>query len=174
APHAMIPQTATAKPDTKHAKRTAKQTDPVLESTVTGKSADKTSEKKAKSRATAKAAEVDTLEVAAPSEPKKRGRKPKAAAGEAAEPAAKGAAAQKNASIDEDEMGALHADVEADLDVGEGDAEGGEADAGEDKPKAKPLRMKVSRAKERALMREFGIDDTALSEEEVNKRRQEL
>jgi hypothetical protein len=34
--------------------------------------------------------------------------------------------------------------------------------------------MKVSRAKERALMREFGLDDTQLSEEEVAKRRHEL
>jgi RNA polymerase primary sigma factor len=41
-------------------------------------------------------------------------------------------------------------------------------------PKAKPLRMKVSRAKERALMREFGLDETTLTEEEVAKRRQEL
>jgi RNA polymerase primary sigma factor len=40
--------------------------------------------------------------------------------------------------------------------------------------KVKPLRMKVSRAKERALMREFGLDDTQLSEEEVAKRRHEL
>ncbi|MEO5881611.1 MAG: RNA polymerase sigma factor region1.1 domain-containing protein, partial [Caldimonas sp.] len=40
--------------------------------------------------------------------------------------------------------------------------------------KAKPLRMKVSRAKERALMREFGLDETALTEEEVAKRRHEL
>jgi RNA polymerase primary sigma factor len=40
--------------------------------------------------------------------------------------------------------------------------------------KAKPLRMKVSRAKERALMREFGLDETTLTEEEVAKRRQEL
>ncbi|HET9208179.1 MAG TPA: RNA polymerase sigma factor RpoD, partial [Burkholderiaceae bacterium] len=40
--------------------------------------------------------------------------------------------------------------------------------------KAKPLRMKVSRAKERALMREFGLDEATLTEEEVAKRRQEL
>ena len=40
--------------------------------------------------------------------------------------------------------------------------------------KAKPLRMKVSRAKERALMREFGLDETTLTEEEVAKRRLEL
>src|SRR5204863_7051676 len=68
------------------------------------------------------------------------------------------------------------ADIEADLE-GEVEpevAEGGEGGEGEDKPKAKPLRMKVSRAKERALMREFGLDETALTEEEVAKRRQEL
>jgi RNA polymerase primary sigma factor len=66
------------------------------------------------------------------------------------------------------------ADIESDL---EGEAEVEAADAGEDaeaKAKAKPLRMKVSRAKERALMREFGLDETALTEEEVAKRRQEL
>ena len=40
--------------------------------------------------------------------------------------------------------------------------------------KVKPLRMKVSRAKERALMREFGLDETALTEEEATKRRSEL
>ena len=44
----------------------------------------------------------------------------------------------------------------------------------ESKVKAKPLRMKVSRAKERALMREFGLEETALTEEEAVKRRQEL
>ena len=42
------------------------------------------------------------------------------------------------------------------------------------KAKVKPLRMKVSRAKERALMREFGLDETALTEEEAVKRRLEL
>ncbi len=66
-------------------------------------------------------------------------------------------------------------DVEADLE-GEPEAEVVEVadDAEETKAKAKPLRMKVSRAKERALMREFGLDETALTEEEVAKRRQEL
>src|SRR5881628_3334101 len=61
-------------------------------------------------------------------------------------------------------------DLEADL---EGEPEA--ADEGEAKAaKVKPLRMKVSRAKERALMREFGLDETALTEEEVAKRRHEL
>lgn len=40
--------------------------------------------------------------------------------------------------------------------------------------KAKPLRMKISKAKERALMKEFGLDETVLTEEEMLKRRQRL
>ena len=60
-----------------------------------------------------------------------------------------------------------------DIEVEEVDAEV-EAEDAEGKAKAKPLRMKVSRAKERALMREFGLDETQLTEEEVAKRRQEL
>ncbi|MFM9914172.1 MAG: RNA polymerase sigma factor region1.1 domain-containing protein, partial [Rhizobacter sp.] len=65
-------------------------------------------------------------------------------------------------------------DLEADLE-GEPEAEVVESTGdGDSKVKVKPLRMKVSRAKERALMREFGLDETALTEEEVAKRRQEL
>ena len=37
--------------------------------------------------------------------------------------------------------------------------------------KVKPLRMKISKAKERALMKEFGLDETVLSEEDLAKRR---
>jgi len=40
--------------------------------------------------------------------------------------------------------------------------------------KSKPLRMKISKAKERALMKEFGLDETVLSEEDLIKRRQRL
>jgi RNA polymerase primary sigma factor len=40
--------------------------------------------------------------------------------------------------------------------------------------KVKPLRMKISKAKERALMKEFGLDETVLSEEDLAKRRQRL
>lgn len=40
--------------------------------------------------------------------------------------------------------------------------------------KIKPLRMKLSKAKERALMKEFGLDETVVSEEEVSTRRQRL
>ena len=48
------------------------------------------------------------------------------------------------------------------------------AAADEVKAKAKPLRVKVPKSKERALMREFGLDVTALTEEEAEKRRNEL
>jgi len=40
--------------------------------------------------------------------------------------------------------------------------------------RAKPLRMKVPKSKQRALIREFGLDASALSDEEVAKRRAEL
>ena len=56
-------------------------------------------------------------------------------------------------------------DIEDDL-VGEPVAESAE--------KVKPLRMKISKAKERALMKEFGLDETVLSEEDMAKRRQRL
>ena len=118
----------------------------------------------------AKPVDAATAESAA-AEPKKRGRKPKAAAGADA-PAAK-KTAKKATSFDEDDVGDIETELEVELDATEAEA-AAEVPATEDKPKAKPLRMKVSRAKERALMREFGIDDTALSEEEVNKRRQDL
>ncbi len=64
-------------------------------------------------------------------------------------------------------------DVEADIEL-EADPEVEVEEVGEVKVKAKPLRMKVSRAKERALMREFGLEETALTEEEAAKRRHEL
>src|SRR5690606_34198908 len=115
---------------------------------------------------------VDAAAVESPAaEPKKRGRKPKAAAGTDV-PAAK-KAAKKPGAFDDD-IGDIEAEIEGELDATEAEAAAAAPPAGEDKPKAKPLRMKVSRAKERALMREFGIDDTTLTEEEVNKRRQDL
>jgi len=98
--------------------------------------------------------------AAAEAAPKgKRGRKPKAET----TPAKKG---RPELEAEED-----FSDIDADL---EGEPEVEVAAEEDDKPKAKPLRMKVSRAKERALMREFGLDETMLTEEEVNKRRTEL
>jgi RNA polymerase primary sigma factor len=92
-----------------------------------------------------KAATADS-DDAQPKTGAKRGRKPKAAS--------------ESGSGDDMDM----SDIEADL-VGEPVA------AGE---KVKPLRMKISKAKERALMKEFGLDETVLSEEDIAKRRLRL
>jgi RNA polymerase primary sigma factor len=80
---------------------------------------------------------------------------------------AKVSPAGKKEDVRDEDFVDLETDVEAEV-------EGETAEETEGKAKAKPLRMKVSRAKERALMREFGLDETQLTEEEVAKRRQEL
>ncbi|MFN5048596.1 RNA polymerase sigma factor RpoD, partial [Roseateles sp.] len=113
----------------------------------------------------AKATKAPKAAAAAGTEDKpKRGRKPKA------ETTSKKTAKAK-VEEEEEDFSDLEADLEGEV---EAEAETSTEEVGEDKPKAKPLRMKVSRAKERALMREFGLDETALTEEEVAKRRQEL
>ncbi|MES2974512.1 MAG: RNA polymerase sigma factor region1.1 domain-containing protein, partial [Pseudomonadota bacterium] len=101
---------------------------------------------------------------------KKPGRPPKAVVPGAEAPAKTGAKRgrkPKNASADP--MGSSDdtdlSDIESDL-AGEPVAETTE--------KVKPLRMKISKAKERALMKEFGLDETVLSEEDLAKRRQRL
>ena len=100
------------------------------------------------------AAKVPAKTAAAPAAAgAKRGPKPKAA------PAAKSKA---KSSMDGDED---MSDIEDDL-VGEPVPETTE--------KVKPLRMKISKAKERALMKEFGLDETVLSEEDILKRRVRL
>ena len=134
-------------------------------------------EKKAVSAAATKAAAkapAAKAEKAAPASKTAAAKTTKAAAKTAA-PEAKGKKGKKDEAVAkppfEDD-----ADVEADLE-GEVEADGVDEvveDAGEVKAKVKPLRMKVSRAKERALMREFGLDETQLTEEEVAKRRHEL
>ncbi len=78
--------------------------------------------------------------------------------------------------VDEEDM----ADIEAAFDAETGiDAVGDDTSAEtraetSAEARTKPLRIKVSRARERALMREFGVDETALSEDELTRRRQEL
>ncbi|WP_291518660.1 sigma-70 family RNA polymerase sigma factor, partial [Acidovorax sp.] len=85
--------------------------------------------------------------------PAKRGRKPKAASGD-------------DVSSDDADL----SDIEADL---EGEVEE-TTEVAATVEKVKPLRMKISKAKERALMKEFGLDETVLSEEDMQKRRQRL
>ena len=144
------------------AKKTAKTE--TAKATPATQAAELTEKKVAKTRVPTKA---EAVEGVAASEPKKRGRKPKAAA--EVVPAAAAKKDPKKAAFEEEDIGDIEAELEGEPEVVE------VVEAGtEEKPKAKPLRMKVSRAKERALMREFGIDETALSEEEVAKRRQEL
>jgi RNA polymerase primary sigma factor len=112
----------------------------------------------------------------------KRGRKPKAETAkveksEKTETRKKGIEGAEDFSDLEADGDLEGADVEIDADVevaAEVEAAGTDEGSTEGKPKVKPLRMKVSRAKERALMREFGLDETTLTEEEVAKRRQEL
>ncbi len=101
----------------------------------------------------AKAAGADDTDAkpkAAAKAPAKRGRKPKAK--------------EESEGMGDD---ADLSDIEAEL---EGEVEEAPvADVATEK--AKPLRMKISKAKERALMKEFGLDETVLSEEDLAKRR---
>jgi len=112
---------------------------------------------------------ADALLAAGATAKKKPGRPPKAASVESDAPPKTGAKrgrkpkAAAESSGDDMDM----SDIEADL-VGEPEAA---AATGE---KVKPLRMKISKAKERALMKEFGLDETVLSEEDIAKRRQRL
>jgi len=132
----------------------------------TATKASPTPDEELKKKPAAKAAAKTTAKAASAGDEDKpkRGRKPKA------ETTSKKAG--KKESEDEEDF----SDVDADVD-GEGEeaAEVEEVAAVEEETvKAKPLRMKVSRAKERALMREFGLEETALTEEEAVKRRTEL
>ncbi len=88
----------------------------------------------------------------------KRGRKPKATA-----------AAKKSDDGDDVDLSDIDEDLGEDPDVVE--AETAKAEPVE---KVKPLRMKISKAKERALMKEFGLDETVLTEEESKARREHL
>jgi RNA polymerase primary sigma factor len=123
-----------------------------------------------KSKAKTAAEEVKTPPAAVPVEKKKTVKATTATA-----PAKESAGAKrgpkakpgKKAEVDDLDM----SDIEDDL-VGEPVVEvAGAADSVE---KVKPLRMKISKAKERALMKEFGLDETVLSEEDLVKRRLRL
>ena len=123
----------------------------------------KTAAKTAKPGKTGKAVEVEK-------------KKPAKAGAKATADQAKGKTARGKGKPDDKAKAAEDSDVDlSDLEAElEGEPEAEAVDEAQIQAKAKPLRMKVSRAKERALMREFGLDETALTEEEVAKRRQEL
>jgi RNA polymerase primary sigma factor len=115
-----------------------------------------------------KKAAAKAAAAAAPAAPaaKKVGRPPKAAG--AAAPATGAKRGRKPKAGNE----AAESDV--DLSDIEDDLTGEEPVAAATEEKVKPLRMKISKAKERALMKEFGLDETVLSEEDLAKRRSRL
>ncbi|UST54983.1 RNA polymerase sigma factor RpoD [Comamonadaceae bacterium OTU4NAUVB1] len=122
-------------------------------------------------KAAAKAAAAsDTATAAVPA--KKVGRPPKAAAtADAAAPATGAKRGRKPKAAAEPSSDVDLSDIEDEL-VGEEPAATGATGSTEEK--VKPLRMKISKAKERALMKEFGLDETVLSEEDMAKRRSRL
>ncbi|WP_309971836.1 RNA polymerase sigma factor RpoD [Variovorax guangxiensis] len=155
-PVAEKPLKAAALPATKTGIAASKATAATKVKTVPTKTSPTAEPKKAAAAAVAAAPATAARKVGRP--PKaagaapaaggaKRGRKPKAAASEAP-------ASDVDLSDIEDEL------------VGD------EPAATEEK--VKPLRMKISKAKERALMKEFGLDETVLSEEDLAKRRSRL
>ncbi len=101
---------------------------------------------------------------------KKPGRPPKAAAAESSAPPKTGAKRGRKPKA-----GAAADSAEDDVDLSDLEVEEPQAEV-EAGPveKAKPLRMKISKAKERALMKEFGLDEAVLSEEDMAKRRLRL
>jgi hypothetical protein len=166
--HPTAPNSQAERPDINPrmrmtAKKTAK-TAPVTETEDVVQAPAKAA-KTTKPRATkAKAAEavVEAEAVEGEEKPKaKRGRKPKAeSAKTTSKAAAKTGKTAEREKFDEEDFSDIEADLEGEVEeTAEAvEAEGSEGvDTSEDKPKAKPLRMKVSRAKERALMREFGL-----------------
>ena len=146
-------KTAVAKTTEKAAAKTAAKPAPKAEANPVTKPAAKTPVK-ASAPTAAKASGKTTAKASAESSPP-----PKASAKGAGKESAKAKSKAQVVTEDEDLL-----DIEAEL-VEEPAAS---------TEKVKPLRMKISKAKERALMKEFGLDETVLSEEDLVKRRQRL
>jgi RNA polymerase primary sigma factor len=155
-----------AKPVAKTAAKPAAKTaaKPAVKPVTKAKSVPASKPKAAEKPATKTAAKTTTKAKAEDTKKKAsavEAHAPKAAAKKA--PAKKASKAKsKKAGGDDEDLG----DIEADLE-GEPVIEPGAE-------KVKPLRMKISKAKERALMKEFGLDETVLSEEDMQKRRSRL
>jgi len=140
--------TATTSPKSKAASVTASKTKaqalPEDQKTVLAKA--EPAEKKKTAKASKAADTAGPAKVAA-----KRG------------PKAKTAKAGKKGEDHDIDMSDIEDDLVGEPEVAEASTE-----------KVKPLRMKISKAKERALMKEFGLDETVLSEEDLAKRRLRL
>ena len=133
--------------------------------------------KKTDAATPASQAVVETNSNAKPARPRKQpgkqpGKRPGKRPGNLADTEARtpppkpGKHRQDTPPVDEEDLADLEPESEAEPEA--------VADDTRTETRAKPLRMKVSRARERALMREFGVDETSLSEEELTRRRQDL
>jgi RNA polymerase primary sigma factor len=157
---------AAAKPAVKAAAKAVTQTPKKPVATPAAKAANQPATKAkpvpaSKAKADAKPVVVKSIPKAAKAKVEEPKKKAAAVEGKAAKAPAKkdGKAKASKVALDED-----MSDIEADLEVEEVATT----------EKVKPLRMKISKAKERALMKEFGLDETVLSEEDMQKRRQRL
>ena len=144
---APVAKKAPTVPVTKPAAKTTAAEETKIPRAKAAADADTTEAPKKRPGRPAKAAGTDTATT-----PAKRGRKPKAGA--------------ETASTDDADLSDIEADLEGEVE------ESSETTATVEK--VKPLRMKISKAKERALMKEFGLDETVLSEEDMAKRRSRL
>ena len=170
---APAPKKAVAKPAAKVAKKEEVKTVPAKKIVA---SAEPTDELKVKKPAAARA-KTAADEAADDDTPKKRPGRPAKAAGAADAKAAPAKRGRKPTKGKDDDAGGDDADlsdIESDLE-GEPEAEVEQTTTTTATvEKVKPLRMKISKAKERALMKEFGLDETVLSEEDMAKRRSQL
>ncbi len=152
-------------------KPAARKTKATAAAPATVASATAASEEAPKKKTTrvSKAASADEGDTAAAATPKvakapaktpaKRGRKPKAT--------------KEEGGLDDDaDLSDVEADLEGEVEEIPAVVEAASPEVGAEK--VKPLRMKLSKAKERALMKEFGLDETVLSEEDLAKRRSRL
>jgi RNA polymerase primary sigma factor len=162
------PKAAKAKPAVS-AKAVAKGA--VKETTPTGKAAGKPlAQAKANAKPAAQTPAKSAAKAAKPQvKPEAKGQaksQAKAAPAKAAAPKpAKKEAKSKKDKRDLAEDDADLSGIESEL---EGEPESAPAE------KVKPLRMKLSKSKERALMKEFGLDETVLTAEEITARRANL
>ena len=148
-----------AKPAT--VKKAAKAAAPAREAEVNKETKDRKTAKKAATAAPLAAAgeapAAPAAKAARTTKGKSKDKEAKEAAADAATPPAAAEPAPKKAARKTKEEKA---------------AEKAAADA---EPKPKPLRIKISKSKERALMKEFGLDDVSeLSQEEINIRKASL
>lgn len=169
----------TAKTTARSAARTAPKTTAPRAAAVkaeapSAENADDTPSTPTAAKSTAKTAAKTTSKTATKSSAKAAGKTTAKAAGKSRSKSSKDEDFD-DALDDVDGDGGDLDDTDADLELDAADAESAEGSTeGEGGEKAKPLRMKISKAKERALMKEFGLDETVLTEEEMNVRRQRL